>query len=134
MIKETTSRLHLFYYAYIMSFSQFLLYVSLKLISVPRKWPWNYWSHNVFFLLVVLICITCDQAAPSPQLFYIVWNNSSEFSCLERVYLQSRFFFYPFEDRDEHLCEHEQHTQMDSGCGLDFSALLKSLSQHQPDW
>lgn len=79
MNKETTSRLHLFYYAYIMSFSQFLLYVSLKLISVPRKWSWNYWSHNVFFLLVVLICITWDQAAPSPQLFYIVWNNSSEF-------------------------------------------------------
>lgn len=79
MIKETTSKLHLFYYAYILSFNQFLLYVSLKLISVPRKWSWNHGSLNVFFLPVILICICWDQAAPSPQLFYIVWNNSSEF-------------------------------------------------------
>lgn len=79
MIKETTSRLHLFYYSYILSFNQFFLYVSLKLISVPRKWSWNHRSWNVFFLLVILICICWDQAAPSPQLFYIVWNNSSEF-------------------------------------------------------
>lgn len=79
MIKETTSKLHLFYYAYILSFNQFLLYVSLKLISVPRKWSWNHGSLNVFLLPVILICICWDQAAPSPQLFYIVWNNSSEF-------------------------------------------------------